>query len=83
MTIDTTSTLCPACHGKGWLRLSTGWPIECDDCTPTKTVKGRVTLDKAKVAALERARKPLETVAPCRYVGAGATHHYVIPADTE
>ena len=65
MSLDvSSSTLCPTCHGKGWLRLPTGWPIECSECTPTKTVKGRVVLDKATLRRMgqpER-RKPVPVI---------------------
>lgn len=71
-------TICPQCQGKGWLRLGTGWPTECDDCTPTKIVRGKVSLDKAKVAAIERARKPEPSIAPKRYIGCGTTEHFEI-----
>jgi hypothetical protein len=74
--LPTISTICPQCHGKGWLRLTTGWPIECDDCVPTKVVKGKVTLDKQRIAAIERAKKHDSQPAPSRYIGCGTTEHF-------
>ena len=68
-------TSCPRCQGRGWLPRN-GWPVECDDCVPTKLVKGKVTLDKQRIAAIERAKKPEQTYAPKHYVGGGTVQYF-------
>jgi hypothetical protein len=74
-------TTCPKCQGRGWLTHNS-WPVECMDCTPTKIVRGKVTLDKSKVAAIERAKHHEQSIAPQRYQGNGTTHYFA-QADTE
>lgn len=60
---------CPECRGRGWVHRN-GWPNECEACTPTKTVRGKVVLDKQRVAAvLRKGYQPMRAI----YQGNGTT----------
>lgn len=54
---------CATCRGKGWVQHR-GWPQECPECCPTKIVRGKVTLDKAALAA--KARRQEDKAPPVR-----------------
>lgn len=66
MTAHATPTLnanCPQCHGRGWV-IANSWPIECTQCVPTKTLRGKVVLDHRAIAErkLRDRRKPIPVV---------------------
>lgn len=70
--------ICSQCQGKGWITRN-DWPTECEVCTPTKTVKGRVVLDAKRQAALLSPPKqpsiPVYTPSKAKYQGAGTTSY--------